>query len=95
MKTIVEIETGLSKYLLPDDEPVVLHDSMITVGSPPRFHIGDLSAVTAYVVEGIDNAPDDWYGNKYFFDRSRSVGNEWAINPSWVDPRIESEEQSE
>jgi len=29
----------------------------------------------------VTNAPDDWTGNKYFYD-----GAAWTLNPDWIDP---------
>lgn len=80
MKTIVEIETGLSKYLLADDVAVTVNADHIVVGKPPMFIVADLNANNAVVFEGV-TAPDDWMGNKYTFD-----GTDWALNPDWVEP---------
>lgn len=81
MKTIVETSTGLSKYLFDDGEFVFVTDENMTVGSPPKFIIGDLNSTNAIVYENV-TAPDDWFGNKYVFD-----GSEWSLNQNWIDPR--------
>ena len=81
MKTIVETATGLSKYLLADDVVVAPTAQDITVGNPPQFIIGDLNSATVTITENVTNAPEDWTGNKYFFD-----GATWTLNPDWVDP---------
>ena len=80
MKTIVEISTSLSKYLLDDAEVVVLNEDNIVVGDPAKFIIADLNASTATIYEGV-TAPADWVGNKYTFD-----GTDWTLNPDWVEP---------
>jgi hypothetical protein len=86
VKTIVEISTNLSKYLLDDAEVVVLNDDNIVVGDPAKFIIGDLNASTATIYESV-TAPADWVGNKYTFD-----GTDWTLNPDWVDPATPVEE---
>lgn len=80
MKTIVEIATKLSKYLLADDVVVILNTDTIIVGEPPQFIVADLNAGNAVVYEGV-TAPADWIGNKYTFD-----GSVWTLNPDWVEP---------
>lgn len=80
MKTIVETATGLSKYLLADDEAVAMCADHIIVGEPPQFIVADLNAGNAAVHDGV-TAPADWIGNKYTFD-----GSVWTLDPNWVDP---------
>ena len=87
MKTIVETSSGLSKYLLADDVAITATADNITVGVPAQFIIGDLNSTTVTVTDNVINAPDDWTGNKYFFD-----GTTWTLNPDWVDPTLEDEE---
>jgi hypothetical protein len=79
MKTIVEIETKLSKYLLDDAEAITFNADTIAVGEPTRFTVTDLDSGTA-VVYGDVTAPDDWTGNKYTFN-----GTDWALDPNWVE----------
>ena len=86
MKTIVETETKLSKYLLADDVAITATSETITVGDPPQFIICDLNSSNAIIVENVTNAPSDWAGNKYTLD-----GTTWAANPDWVDPSEEVE----
>jgi hypothetical protein len=83
MKTIVETSSGLSKYLLADDVTIIATAQDITVGDPAQFIIGDLNSTTVTVTDNVTNAPEDWTGNKYFFD-----GTTWTLNPSWVDPTL-------
>ena len=87
MKTIVETSSGLSKYLLADDVTVVSNSDMIHVGDPIEFSIGDLNSTTVTITDNVTNAPDDWTGNKYFFN-----GTAWSLNPDWVDPTLDDEE---
>lgn len=84
MKTIVETASGLSKYLLEDDVTIVSNADHIVVGDPAEFIIGDLNSGNVTITENVTNAPDDWSGNKYFFD-----GTTWTLDPNWVDPTIE------
>jgi hypothetical protein len=81
MKTIVETSSGLSKYLLADDVTIIATAQDITVGDPAQFIIGDLNSTTVTVTDNVTNAPDDWTGNKYFYD-----GAAWTLNPDWIDP---------
>ena len=87
MKTIVETSSGLSKYLLADDVTITATADNITVGDPAQFIIGDLNSTTVTVTDNVTNAPDDWTGNKYFFN-----GTIWTLNPDWVDPTLDDEE---
>ena len=84
MKTIVETSTKLSKYLLADDVTITATATEITVGDPAQFIIADLNSTTVTITDNVTNAPDDWTGNKYFFD-----GTTWSANPDWVDPDAE------
>ena len=88
MKTIVESSTGLSKYLLNDDVALTSTADNITVGDPAQFIIGDLNSGTVTITDNVSNAPDNWTGNRYFFD-----GTTWTTNPDWVDPTIELEDE--
>lgn len=81
MKTIVEIATNLSKYLLEDADAVTMRVADIVVGNPPAFIIADMNSSTAVVYEGI-TPPADWTGDKYTFD-----GANWAVNLNWVAPQ--------
>jgi len=87
MKTIVETSSGLSKYLLADDVTITATADNITVGDPAQFIIGDLNSTTVTVTDGVTNAPENWTGNRYFFD-----GTSWTANSDWVDPTLEDEE---
>lgn len=83
MKTIVEIATGLSKYVFEDDASVIMGaDNIVT----PNFIIGDLNTGNATMHEGV-TPPADWSGNKYTFD-----GTTWTANPDWVEPDAVEEE---
>jgi len=84
MKTIVETSSNLSKYLLADDVTITATATEITVGDPAQFIIADLNSTTVTITDNVTNAPEDWTGNKYFFD-----GTTWSANPDWVDPDAE------
>jgi|TARA_Y100000015_G_C2349712_1_gene69990 hypothetical protein len=84
MKTIVETSSNLSKYLLADDVDITATATEITVGDPAQFIIADLNSTTVTITDNVTNAPEDWTGNKYFFD-----GTTWTANPDWVDPDAE------
>ncbi len=84
MKTIVENGTNLSKYLLADDVTVESTTDNIVVGNPPQFIVGDLNDNTSTVYANVTDAPEDWTGNKFFYD-----GTTWTLNPDWVAPSTE------
>ena len=86
MQTIVEKVTNLSKYLFDDAEVVVLNDNNIVVGDPVTLIITDLNINTVTLYEGV-TTPEDWTGDKYFFD-----GTDWTLNPEWFVPAVQVED---
>jgi hypothetical protein len=105
MKTIIENETKLSKYLLDDGTPVVFEGGQIRVGNPIQFIIGDLSKDNAKVVEGVPVMSDGTTTTVAYSGDFRSpevedtwVGNKflydggWVANPDWVEPEQEDAE---
>ena len=89
MKTITDTATALSKFLVADDV-VITHindNTQIKVGEPAMYIIGCMDITNATIYEDVTNSPEDWTGNKYFFD-----GTDWDTNPDWVDPTLEDGE---
>ena len=82
MKTIVENNTNLSKFIFEDDAEIIIGSDYITT---PNFRVLDLNSSNTTMYENV-TPPNDWYGNKYTFD-----GTTWAANPDWVDPTEEDE----
>lgn len=80
MKTIVELETKLSKYLFDDDKEITLNNDNINCVD---FIVADLNKNNAMLYTNVI-APDDWYGNKYMFD-----GINWSLNPSFEEIVLE------
>lgn len=74
MKTIIELETQLSKYVFENDALIVFKDDSIET---PIFIISDLNTSNAKMFENV-NPPNDWIGNKYLFN-----GVDWTLNPDW------------
>ena len=87
MKTIVDNENLISRYLFADDYPVNVTEQNIQVGDPANldFIIGDLNSSNATLIENVIE-PDDWYGCKYNY-----VNGAWELCPDWVDPRLEQQ----
>lgn len=83
MKTIVDNEANVSKYIFEDGDSVTMYKTKINT---PRFVIADLNSTNATMHNGV-TPPDDWVGNKYTFD-----GTSWAINPNWNEPVEEGSE---
>ena len=83
MKTIIDSK-NLSKYILEDNTQVSFESDCIKVGSLDDldFTISDLNINNSSLVENII-PPDDWNGNKYFYD------NGFILNPDWIDPDSE------
>lgn len=73
MKTIVEVSTGLSKFVLDDDVAVTLGPNNIVIHEPVTNTVADLSEDSAVVYEGVTDVPADWIGNAYVYD-----GTTWA-----------------
>jgi hypothetical protein len=80
MKTLTK--ENLSLYLFDDAEYLDIATDKITVGSPPKFIIGDCNITDTVLHEGV-TGPDDWVGGKYLFD-----GTDWTLDPDWVEPEI-------
>jgi hypothetical protein len=79
MKTIISAN-NLSKYILEDNTQVTFESDCIKVGSLDDldFTISDLNSNNSTLIENIA-PPDDWYGNKYFYN------NGFVLNPDWID----------
>ena len=80
MKTITENSTNLSKYIFEDSDAIEVNANNIAA---PGFIIGDLNVGNATLHESV-TPPDDWAGNKYFYD-----GSTWTLNPNWVEFVVE------
>ena len=80
MKTIVELSTNISKYILEDDVALDITDTHITVGSPVEFIIGDMGSSNSVVYENV-TPPEDWFGCKFTFD-----GSTWDLNADFSLP---------
>ena len=80
MKTLIETDSTLSKYIWADNVEVSIEENFTTT---PNLIIGDMKAANAILVFNV-TPPNDWAGNKYFY----SVGT-WTLNPQWVDPTQE------
>ena len=77
MKTIVDNETKVSKYVFDDGVSVdPQSDKTIT----ETFIIADLHRGNSTLYLGI-NVPNDWKAEKYVYD-----GSIWSLNPNWIDP---------
>jgi hypothetical protein len=91
MKTIIENETNVSKYLFEDAAEITLESNRIVIGNTnnPELYINDLNSSTATVHTNVTAPLDNegnlaWKGCKYTFD-----GATWAQNLNWVDPDAE------
>lgn len=83
MKTIIDSK-NLSKYILEDNTQVSFEIDCVKVNDPNNFDfiISDLNSINSSLVENV-TPPDDWNGNKYFYD------NGFVLNQNWIDPDAE------
>lgn len=88
MKTLTR--ENLSLYLFDDSKSLTITDDNIVVGDPVEFIIGDCNSENTTLHENVVNSPSDWANCKYLFD-----GTTWTLNPDWVDPDAEPEEDIE
>jgi hypothetical protein len=50
---------------------------MIEVRGKKDFNIGDLTFADIVIHTDIEDVPEDWNGNKYFYDGT------WSLNPDY------------
>jgi len=81
MKTIVENQTGLSKFVYEDDMVITMESDRIVIGDPEILVVACHNETDSTVYENVTDVPSDWVGNKYIYD-----GTTWTQNPHWVDP---------
>jgi len=82
MKTIIENDTNISKYMFANSVAITMGADFITT---PNFIIGDMNTSNCILVEGV-TAPAGWVGCKHTFD-----GTTWAVNSAYVAPEEESD----
>jgi len=79
MKTIIEKETKISKYLAEDNTDITITDENIVF---PDFIVWDMNSGNAELIEWVE-APSDWVWCKYIY-------NEWfELNPDYTEPTEE------
>jgi hypothetical protein len=77
MKTIVEKDTNLSKFIVENDIEIILTENSIEL---PGMVVYGLNASNVDIFENVTQ-PLDWVGNKYKY-----LNSEWVLNPDWIDP---------
>jgi hypothetical protein len=88
MKTIIENESKISKYLLTDESTILQLPNQISVvvknglNVEDVFTIADMNENNSTVFSNI-SAPENWTGNKYIYDN-----NQFILNPNWVEPEV-------
>jgi len=75
MKVIVEKASRKTKYVVPDDQEIIIGENSIQIGS---MTICDLNRDTAEVVENVQ-IPEDWEGNKYCYLNGFVLADEFAV----------------
>tara|TARA_Y100000782_G_C10152992_1_gene252357 strand:+ start:787 stop:1080 length:294 start_codon:yes stop_codon:yes gene_type:complete len=78
MKTIIDKNTKVSKYIFEDDVELTMLSTHIVT---PTYHIGDMNSSVAEIIENITDTPQDWTGHKYTYD------GEWKRSVGWMDIR--------
>ena len=76
MKTLVQNSTNLSKYIFEDGDTVLQY---LNKTKCDHFIIADMNTSNSTVHTGV-TPPEDWVGDKYFFD-----GSNWTANPDYVE----------
>jgi hypothetical protein len=84
MKTIIENDSKLSKFILQDDVNVTLTEKTVEFDN---IIVCDLNQLNATVIENV-TPPEDWTGNKYTYEN-----DEFILNPNWVDTKEFLEQQ--
>ena len=79
MKTLIDTNTKVSKFIFEDDVEITLASDQITT---PEFTIGDMDSSNSTLIENITDTPQDWIGHKYIYEN-----NKWKRSPSWMDTR--------
>ncbi len=74
MKTLINKTTKTALYLWEDSEFIELKEDLIVVGSPVKYHIGDLSSSTAELIENVVD-PTDFMCSKYKY-----IDGQWVNN---------------
>ena len=78
MKTIIDNESKVSKYIFEDSDTVTFEGDQIHC---EHFIIGDMNSGNATLLEGV-TPPDDWAGCRYIFDSGT-----WTQDSNWTDPK--------
>ena len=86
MKIIVNRETSVVRYHLPDWVYIDLTEEMAEIGEsgrPAELFFEDVNSVNATTYENI-TLPDDYEDNKYRYD-----GLVWTMVDGWTEPTSE------
>lgn len=82
MKVLVRNEDNISIYLIDDGATVNFVDDQIHITGDAEMGnvvVGDRSSDDTTLYEDVTDAPEDWFGWKYFYD-----GSAWTLNPDFV-----------
>lgn len=79
MKTIIEKDTNVSKYIFNDEDVVNITEINIVA---PNMTICDLNSDNSFLVENVI-PPEDWVGCKYLF-----VDNTFLLNPEYKETQL-------
>lgn len=83
MKVLVRNEDNISIYLIDDGATVDFVGDQIHITGDAEMGdvvVGDRSSDDTTLYEGVTDAPDDWFGWKYYYD-----GSAWSLNPNFED----------
>jgi hypothetical protein len=87
MKTITQLDTNVSLFLLEDAEYVSMSNAEILVGEPLKLIISACNADNSFLHENV-TPPEDWSAKKYCFN-----GTEWTLNLDYTPFRKTPQEQ--
>ena len=84
MKTITFNGSNISAYRFADDDTITATEINTVIPNTTEFSdpfiISDLNTSNSTIHTGV-TPPEDWVGEKYFFD-----GTTWTDNPDYVEP---------
>lgn len=83
MKVISQNATNLALFLLPDEASVEMLAEKIVVGAHGNYPLGFIilcnNSSDSTLYEDVTDSPDDWIGNKYFYDGNWSENTDYKI----------------
>lgn len=81
MKTLISKWSGVSNFLLKDDQVYSIDDSFF---STTDFKTSIFNNKNCLIID-VASVPDDWEVGKYLYT------SDWELNPDWTEPVAEEQ----